>query len=121
YREHPDQLPQIRKFLQKYWDRTEYAEAEKLLEGVLAEHPDFAEAHYSYAFTLQCAGSDLTRAVEHYSRALELRYPEFWVRYGRGATYFALGDREKARRDIDRAHELDPKHAGAMVLLDKLR
>ncbi len=81
--------------------------------------PDSAEAQYCLAFSDALSG-DNQQAVEHYTKALQLGYAEFWVKYNRGAAYLGLGDKAKAREDLLRAQQLDPKSEGVKTYLKQL-
>ncbi len=63
---------------------------------------------------------DNRQAVGHYTKALQLGYAEFWVKYNRGAAYLAPGDTAKARDDLLRAQRLDPVSAGVKIYLKQL-
>jgi len=117
---HPEAMWALRKRMDELWGRNRAIEAAQMLAPVVEAHPDLAEAQYSYAFSLSVAGIDREKALTHYTKALELGYPEFWVRYNRGATYFAMGRNAEARADLERACALEPKHADAKRMLDKV-
>src|SRR5580698_2827956 len=89
----------LRKKAEELWQNHQYKEAVQFLEPIVRLAPDSAEGHYSLAFSYALSG-DSGQAVGHYTKALELGYSEFWVRYNRGAAYLALGDKTKAREDL---------------------
>ena len=109
----------VRLKAEQFWATGRFADAVRFLTTVAEEEPGMAEAAYSLAFSYQGAGEQ-AKAIAMYTRALELGYAEFWVRYNRGAAYLDLGDKEKARRDLLRARELDSSHAGVRQLLTRL-
>ena len=52
-------------------------------------------------------------AVDFYSQILEVEPNSAWACYNRGCAYYALGEREKAEADFEKAHKLDPKIGNA--------
>ena len=77
-----------------------YAEAQAQFEAALAEDEKFAEAHNTLAFSLRKQGKEhWDSALEHYSRAVELK-PELAEAYMyRGVLYSLMGDEESALAD----------------------
>jgi len=117
--EHPERIAVLRKRIETLWSRAEWERAEYLGRKMLELRPDLAEAHYSYAFTLQVWGKSLETAVHHYDEALRLGYAEFWVRYNRGTAYLGLKQYQQAFEDLSVAQKLDPKHEGVKPLLQQ--
>jgi tetratricopeptide (TPR) repeat protein len=109
----------LRQKAEEFWQKGQYKEAAAFLEPIVKMAPDLAEGQYSLAFSEALSGND-QQAVEHYTKALQLGYSEFWVKYNRGAAYLALGDKEKAREDLLRAQQLDPKSEGVNTYLKQL-
>ncbi len=116
----PIHMFQLRAAVEKLWYAGRLEEARHALEPVLRERPELPEAQYSMGYTLHVSGKP-AEAIPHYSRALELRYEEFWVRFNRGTALSLIGDRDGARKDLARAVELNPTHAASKELLAKLR
>jgi hypothetical protein len=116
----PQQIGYLRARLESnHWRDGRCLEAVKLLDTVIEHRPDIAEAHYSLAFSLQCAGNPL-RAVQEYTISLDQGYSEFWVRYHRGMIHFQRDDLRNARLDIVRADHLNPGHPGVREILKQL-
>lgn len=106
----------LRRRAEEFWQKHQYADAVRFLEPIVDGNPESAEGQYSLAFSDSLSGNN-QEAVKHYTRALDLGYSEFWVKYNRGAAYLALGKKAEARADILRAKELDPTNAGVKVYL----
>jgi polysaccharide pyruvyl transferase CsaB len=87
---------------------------------LLRREPENPEWNYLYAFCLQMLRRAPEEALKCYGRALELGFPEFWVRYNRGTLRASVGDVEGARDDLAAAIQLDGEHDGARQLYDKL-
>lgn len=105
----PDAMWFMRKQIEgEYWSKGRYREASQVLKPLTELTVCVAEAHYSFAYSLQMAKEELPEAIRHYDRALECGYAEFWVRYNRGGAYAVTGQVEKARADLQRARELNP-------------
>ena len=60
------------------------------------------------------------RAIEFYSRALELDDSQVGISHNLGLAYGALRDYAKARFFFERSLELDPSHAKAKRALERL-
>lgn len=97
-----------------------YQDALPLLEAFLDQVPDYAEAHYLLGYCLHSLGNDTVAAVEHYDLALENGFPEFWVRFNRGALWLQIGDCQSARDDLRKARDIDPSHEGVLSCLRQL-
>jgi tetratricopeptide (TPR) repeat protein len=109
----------LRQKAEEFWQKHQYKEAVAFLEPIVKMAPESAEGQYSLAFSDQLSG-DNQQAVDHYTKALQLGYAEFWVKYNRSAAYLALGDKAKAREDLVRAQQLDPTSAGVKAYLKQL-
>lgn len=118
--EHPTEVDRLRQRLDVMWGKGESAAAAKLIEPLLELNPDSAELHYSYAFSLHVSQQGPARAVVHYTKALQLGYAEFWVRYNRGSAWALLKNYREARVDLERARALDPKQKAVQAELEKL-
>jgi tetratricopeptide (TPR) repeat protein len=92
-----------------------YAEAQAQFEAALAQNEEFAEAHNNLAFSLRKQGKDhWDSALEHYSRAIELK-PKLAEAYMyRGVLYSLMGDEESALADHAKLVKLDRKLAKAL-------
>ncbi|MFN7934181.1 MAG: tetratricopeptide repeat protein [Bryobacteraceae bacterium] len=117
---HPEAMWALRNRMDQLWGKSKADEAARILQPVVEAHPELAEAHYSYAFSLGISGLDKEKAIQHYTKALDLGYAEFWVRYNRGATFLALNRYAEARADLERALALDPKHQDVRTMLARI-
>jgi len=90
-----------------------YVEGLARSEAVAKKYPKSAGAKFYQAYCLQRLGKQWDRAVALYGEALTLGYAEFWVRYNRGLLYSQIGQKAKAKEDLDRALALtsDPRIA----------
>src|SRR5262249_5896369 len=118
---HPEEALKMRRRMERLWEQGKYEEALQSLEYIEAHQPSIPEIDYCYALTLHMSGKDPGKAIEFYSRALTHGYPEFWIRYNRGAAFLLIKDAQRARADLEIAHRLDPSHAGVKLMLEKLR
>jgi tetratricopeptide (TPR) repeat protein len=109
----------LRQKAEEFWQKHQYKEAVAFLEPIVTMAPDSSEGQYSLAFSDALSGNN-QQAVDHYTKALQLGYSEFWVKYNRGAAYLALGEKAKAREDLLRAQQLDPKNEDVRVYLKQL-
>jgi polysaccharide pyruvyl transferase CsaB len=98
----------------------EYKAAEDFLLTLVKINPHDSEWHYLLAFCLQMQKKDLEDALRHYGLALEQGFSEFWVRFNRGSLYLESGNLPEAQADIERALELNPEHAGARELINRI-
>ena len=78
------------------------------------------EMTYLVALAHHVAG-DKQYSLECYDLALKLMYPEFWVRYNRGALYMTLMRYDEALIDLEKACVIDVENADATALLEKLK
>jgi tetratricopeptide (TPR) repeat protein len=117
---HPSESRLLRARVDKFWEKGEAGKAIRFLEPIVAQPSASAEAHYCLAYSYHLAGIDRKEALAHYTRALELGFSEFWVRYHRGNLYQELGNRVKAREDLLKASSLDPNHPGVKSHLSQL-
>ena len=92
-----------------------YADAQARFEAALAQNEEFAEAHNNLAFSLRKQGKDhWDAALEHYSRAIELK-PKLAEAYMYcGVLYSLMGDEESALADHAKLVKLDRKLAKAL-------
>ena len=111
-------LSSVQESIDKYND---FASANQLLEEILKLRPDQPLANYLYAFCLHMLGLHIKKAVEHYGKALQYGFDEFWVRYNRGSLYAQFGRKDEARTDIQRAISMRPNHAGCLYILQQIR
>ena len=98
-------------------DVEEYHIALPILDKLLTGNPQEPEWNYYKAVCLQCLGENLHQAVDHYNKALDGDYEEFWVRYNRGALFKKLDDLENSYVDLRLAVALDPTHEDARKIL----
>jgi GlpG protein len=55
------------------------------------------------------AGRRYQDALELYTRVLQIDPRNAWAYYNRGGVYYALGEFENAKADVEMARKLDPK------------
>jgi len=80
----------------------------RVAEKLAKEYPRNAEAKYILAYSLQRVGQRQSEALELYDEAEALGFSQYWVDYNRGLLYFTMGQKDKARQDLDRALALAP-------------
>ena len=61
-----------------------------------------------------------TEALRHFRGALELRPQSAEIHNNLGVTWHALGDRDRARSEIEAALKIDPEYRPAKVNLAKI-
>jgi Flp pilus assembly protein TadD len=83
-----------------------------LLEGLVSDHPDFAEAH-NYLGVVYARLGRAEEAGREFSRVLELDPSSASAENNLGSLYLARGDGAEAARHLDRALDLDPGSASA--------
>lgn len=92
-----------------------FAEAQAKFEAALAENEKFAEAHNNLAFSLRKQGKEnWDAALEHYSRAIELKPKMAEAYMYRGVLYSLMGDEESALADHATLVKLNRKLAKAL-------
>lgn len=89
-----------------------FSEAQGKFEAALAHDEQIAEAHNNLAFALRMQGRhNFAASLEHYNRAIDLK-PDLAQAYMyRGVLFVQQGDKARARQDLDRLRQLDPKLA----------
>jgi tetratricopeptide (TPR) repeat protein len=89
-----------------------FSEAQGKFEAALALDEQIAEAHNNLAFALRMQGRhNFAASLEHYNRAIDLK-PDLAQAYMyRGVLFVQHGDKARARQDLDRLRQLDPKLA----------
>jgi tetratricopeptide (TPR) repeat protein len=89
-----------------------FSEAQGKFEAALALDEQIAEAHNNLAFALRMQGRhNFAASLEHYNRAIDLK-PDLAQAYMyRGVLFVQQGDKVRARQDLDRLRQLDPKLA----------
>lgn len=86
----------------------------------LKEIPPNPELNYLYAFCLHSTNKELDKAMNYYNQALDQGFDEFWVRYNRGCLHVALGNKELARIELEKAFTLKPDFKEIQDILDSL-
>lgn len=89
-----------------------YEEAVKKIEARIKEKPGDADPHYDRAW-LYGAHLELDKAIEEYTKAIQLNDKFVDAYYNRGLIYSAMGKYREAIRDFNAAIELGPKAADA--------
>jgi tetratricopeptide (TPR) repeat protein len=84
---------------------------QETVKKIALEEKRFEAARLVEKGELAAERSDMMAAMESFTSALSL-YPEFAYAYGaRGAVYLMLNENDKARADMQKAIDLDPKGA----------
>ena len=89
-----------------------YPQAQALFEQALAIDATLAEAHNNLAYVLRMQGpQNFAASLAHYDRAIALK-PTLAQAYAyRGMLFVQQGDQARARADLARLQQLDPKLA----------
>jgi tetratricopeptide (TPR) repeat protein len=89
-----------------------FAAAQTKFEQAIRDNPNFAEAHNNLGFLLRQQGpQNYSKALEHYSRAIQLK-PHMAETYEyRGVLFAKMGRRADAERDLVTLKKLNPKLA----------
>jgi len=82
----------------------------RLIEG--ANLDDFTTALYNRGIHLTRLG-EIERAIEDFSRVIQIRTVDRQAYNGRGNAYFLKGDLERAIQDYDAQIKIDPLHDNA--------
>lgn len=106
----PEDPNAVRAMADRLWARGQHAEVVRRLKDWGVADLPFASISYCMAFSLHQVPGQLERAIHYYTRALELGFSEFWVRYNRGSAYDSLGRYEEALEDHTRALALQPSN-----------
>lgn len=86
-----------------------YAEAEADLKASLEKNEELAEAHNNLAFVLRKQGEDRYKeSLKHYNRALRLNRKLSEAYMYRGVLYTAMGETQKAQRDLKKLEKYSP-------------
>jgi len=104
-----------------YYQRGDLARAVEEFRIALAKRPNLASAHNNLAYCLAVLGVDLGEARQHAHTAVSASPDniDFWLTLTRVES--RAGDRDAARRALDRALQIDPGHALALQLRAALR
>jgi tetratricopeptide (TPR) repeat protein len=92
-----------------------FAAAQIKFEQAIRDNPDFAEAHNNLGFTLRQQGpQNYSKALEHYSKAIQLK-PSMAETYEyRGVLFAKMGRKADAEKDLATLKKLNPKLAGEL-------
>ncbi len=90
------------------------AEAEQLLSPLVDAETREAEAYYLLGCCFAWSGKDYGRGVSLFGEARQLGFDEYWCCYNRGVALHAMGDRDGARGNLERALVLKPGSAEIM-------
>jgi tetratricopeptide (TPR) repeat protein len=92
-----------------------FAAAQIKFEQAIRDNPNFAEAHNNLGFTLRQQGpQNYSKALEHYSMAIQLK-PNMAETYEyRGVLFAKMGRRADAEKDLATLKKLNPKLAGEL-------
>jgi tetratricopeptide (TPR) repeat protein len=92
-----------------------FAAAQIKFEQAIRDNPKFAEAHNNLGFTLRQEGpQNYSKALEHYSKAIQLK-PNMAETYEyRGVLFAKMGRRADAQKDLATLKKLNPKLAGEL-------
>src|SRR5215813_11738873 len=84
----------------------------RLIEGTTLDDRDFTTALYNRGIHLSHLG-EIERAIEDFSRVIQIRTVDRQAYNGRGNAYFLKGDLERAIQDYDAQIKIDPLHDNA--------
>ena len=89
-----------------------FAAAQIKFEQAIRDNPNFAEAHNNLGFTLRQQGpQNYSKALEHYSKAIQLK-PRMAETYEyRGVLFAKMGRKTDAQKDLATLKKLNPKLA----------
>jgi tetratricopeptide (TPR) repeat protein len=89
-----------------------FAAAQIKFEQAIRDNPNFAEAHNNLGFTLRQQGpQNYSIALEHYSKAIQLK-PSMAETYEyRGVLFAKMGRKADAEKDLATLKKLNPKLA----------
>jgi len=92
-----------------------FAAAQIKFEQAIRDNPNFAEAHNNLGFTLRQQGpQNYSKALEHYSKAIQLK-PRMAETYEyRGVLFAKMGRKIDAQKDLVTLKKLNPKLAGEL-------
>ena len=92
-----------------------FAAAQTKFEQAIRDNPNFAEAHNNLGFSLRQQGpQNYSKALEHYSMAIQLK-PNMAETYEyRGVLFAKMGRRADAERDLATLNKLNPKLAAEL-------
>jgi tetratricopeptide (TPR) repeat protein len=92
-----------------------FAAAQTKFEQAIRDNPNFAEAHNNLGFTLRQQGpQNYSKALEHYSMAIQLK-PNMAETYEyRGVLFAKMGRRADAEKDLVTLKKLNPKLAAEL-------
>jgi tetratricopeptide (TPR) repeat protein len=92
-----------------------FAAAQTKFEQAIRDNPNFAEAHNNLGFTLRQQGpQNYSKALEHYSKAIQLK-PSMAETYEyRGVLFAKMGRKAAAEKDLATLKKLNSKLAGEL-------
>jgi tetratricopeptide (TPR) repeat protein len=93
--------------VRKMIDKNKYDETIEVLSHFIDSYNDNPEVHYLLAFCYHHL-LKFEFALNHYNKALELGFSEYWVRYNRASLYLELGLAAEASLDATRCLEIIP-------------
>jgi len=89
-----------------------FKEAQAKFESALALDDKLAEAHNNLAYALRMQGrQNFAASLSHYNRAIALKPTLAQAYMYRGVLFVQQGDTTRARQDLERLRQLDPKLA----------
>jgi tetratricopeptide (TPR) repeat protein len=92
-----------------------YAAAQIKFEQAIRDNPNFAEAHNNLGFTLRQQGpQNYSKALEHYSKAIQLKPSMVETYEYRGVLFAKMGRKADAEKDLATLKKLNPKLAGEL-------
>jgi tetratricopeptide (TPR) repeat protein len=103
-----------------YQETGGYDEALKIYEGLLLKDPKFYYALYNIGYINLVYLKDYNRAVDYFTKVIELKpdYTDAW--YNRGFAWEMLKDIENSRKDYKKALELTPNYEKAIAGLNRI-
>jgi tetratricopeptide (TPR) repeat protein len=116
----PDDID-VSYYLALYYQETgSYEQAIKIYEGMLLKDPKFYIAPYNIGYIHLVYLKDFDKAIEYFTKAIELK-PEYTdAYYNRGFAYELKKDVENSRKDYKKALELTPNYEKAIDGLNRI-